>query len=123
MTWETSRAQYEDLEPSVFEGLWERGFRFFCLTPKPRHRVHSMWSNVDWHMIWDSNFGDPYRQDKRMPGVGVLISSPAGAAFTAVRELAILPWNWADELMRRAREHGFTGRFFVPLPEPRWVNA
>ena len=50
--------------------LWERGFQFFCLTPKSRHRVHSMWSNVDWHEIWDSNFGDPYRMDKRTPGVG-----------------------------------------------------
>ncbi len=50
--------------------LWERGFKFFCLTPKSRHRVHSMWSNVDWHQIWDSNFGDPYRMDKRTPGVG-----------------------------------------------------
>lgn len=50
--------------------LWEKGFRFFCLTPKSRHRVHSMWSNVDWHQIWDSNFGDPYRMDKRTPGVG-----------------------------------------------------
>jgi nitrate reductase alpha subunit len=50
--------------------LWEKGFTFFCLTPKTRHRVHSMWSNVDWHMIWDSNFGDPYRMDKRTPWVG-----------------------------------------------------
>jgi nitrate reductase alpha subunit len=50
--------------------LWEKGFRFFCLTPKSRHRVHSLWSNVDWHQIWDSNFGDPYRMDKRTPGVG-----------------------------------------------------
>ncbi len=50
--------------------LWEQGFNFFCLTPKTRHRVHSMWSNVDWHMIWDSNFGDPYRMDKRTPWVG-----------------------------------------------------
>jgi nitrate reductase alpha subunit len=50
--------------------LWERGFRFYCLTPKSRHRVHSLWSNVDWHQIWDSNFGDPYRMDKRAPGVG-----------------------------------------------------
>jgi len=50
--------------------LWERGFKFYCLTPKSRHRVHSMWSNVDWHQIWDSNFGDPYRMDKRSPGVG-----------------------------------------------------
>ncbi len=50
--------------------LWERGFKFYCLTPKTRHRVHSMWSNVDWHQIWDSNFGDPYRMDKRAPGTG-----------------------------------------------------
>jgi nitrate reductase alpha subunit len=50
--------------------LWERGFRFYCLTPKTRHRVHSSWSNVDWHMLYDSNFGDPYRLDKRAPCVG-----------------------------------------------------
>jgi len=49
--------------------LWKEGFRFYCLTPKTRHRVHSSWV-VDWHMIWDSNFGDPYRMDKRTPGVG-----------------------------------------------------
>ena len=50
--------------------LWEKGFRFYCLTPKTRHRVHSGWSNVDWHMLLDSNFGDPYRLDKRAPSVG-----------------------------------------------------
>ncbi|MEK7362329.1 MAG: molybdopterin-dependent oxidoreductase, partial [candidate division NC10 bacterium] len=31
--------------------LWEKGFHFYCLTPKTRHRVHSSWSNVDWHML------------------------------------------------------------------------
>ncbi len=50
--------------------LWEDGFQFYCLTPKTRHRVHSSWSTVDWTIILDSNFGDPYRQDKRLPGVG-----------------------------------------------------
>ena len=50
--------------------LWQRGYQFYCLTPKTRHRVHSQWSDVDWHLIWDSNFGDPYRMDRRMPGVG-----------------------------------------------------
>jgi nitrate reductase alpha subunit len=50
--------------------LWEQGFQFYCLTPKTRHRVHSGWSNVDWHMLYDSNFGDPYRLDKRAPCVG-----------------------------------------------------
>jgi nitrate reductase alpha subunit len=50
--------------------LWEQGFRFYLLTPKTRHRVHSSWSTVDWHIIWDSNFGDPLRRDKRLPGFG-----------------------------------------------------
>ncbi len=50
--------------------LWKAGFRFYLMTPKSRHRVHSLWSNVDWHLIHDSNFGDPYRVDKRAPWVG-----------------------------------------------------
>ena len=49
--------------------LWEHGYKFYLVTPKSRHRVHSSWSTVDWNLIWDSNFGDPYRMDKR-PGVG-----------------------------------------------------
>jgi nitrate reductase alpha subunit len=49
--------------------LWQRGFHFFCSTPKSRHSTHSSWSTVDWHWIWSDNFGDPYRADKRAPGV------------------------------------------------------
>ncbi|MEO1995465.1 MAG: molybdopterin-dependent oxidoreductase [Planctomycetaceae bacterium] len=40
------------------------------VTCKTRHRVHSSWSTSDWNMIWCSNFGDPYRMDKRAPWVG-----------------------------------------------------
>lgn len=50
--------------------LWAAGYQFYLLTPKSRHRVHSSWSNVDWHAIWDSNFGDAHRRDKRLPFVG-----------------------------------------------------
>jgi nitrate reductase alpha subunit len=25
---------------------------------------------VDWHLIWDSSFGDPYRRDRRLPFFG-----------------------------------------------------
>ncbi|MCW5943448.1 MAG: molybdopterin-dependent oxidoreductase [Fimbriimonadaceae bacterium] len=50
--------------------LWEAGYRFFCLTPKTRHRVHSQWSVTDWNLLWDSNFADSFRKDKRTPGVG-----------------------------------------------------
>lgn len=59
-----------DQVKSTTNPLWQQGFRFICLTPKTRHRVHSSWSTVDWSMIWDSNFGDPKRRDKRMPDVG-----------------------------------------------------
>lgn len=50
--------------------LWKAGYNFYLLTPKTRHRVHSQWSTVDWHIIFDSNFGDPFRRDKRLPGFG-----------------------------------------------------
>ncbi|HJO05048.1 MAG TPA: molybdopterin-dependent oxidoreductase [Acidobacteriota bacterium] len=49
--------------------LWERGYQFYCSTPKSRHTTHSSWSVVDWHWIWSTNFGDPLRVDKRAPGV------------------------------------------------------
>jgi nitrate reductase alpha subunit len=50
--------------------LWDQGFHFYALTTKTRHRAHSQWSVESWHMIWDSNFGDPYRRDKRAVGAG-----------------------------------------------------
>ncbi len=68
--------------------LWEKGYHFYCLTPKTRHRVHSSWSNVDWHMLWDSNFGDPYRLDKRAPSVGEhqLHMNPAAARDLGIND-------------------------------------
>lgn len=50
--------------------LWEDGFSFYCLTPKTRHATHSSWQVTDWQFIWSNPFGDPYRLDKRQPGVG-----------------------------------------------------
>ncbi len=50
--------------------LWQDGYRFLCSTPKSRHTVHSQWAVTDWNFIWSNNFGDPYRVDKRSPGVG-----------------------------------------------------
>ncbi len=49
--------------------LWENGYRFYCLTPKTRHKVHSSWSVADWNQLWDSNFADPFREDRRTPGL------------------------------------------------------
>lgn len=50
--------------------LWEQGFKFYFLTPKTRHTVHSSWAVTDWNVLWASNFADPYRADKRLPSVG-----------------------------------------------------
>ncbi|MBI1732878.1 MAG: molybdopterin-dependent oxidoreductase [Gammaproteobacteria bacterium] len=50
--------------------LWKVGYTFYCMTPKSRHTTHSSWATVDWNWIWSTNFGDPYRMDKRQPGVG-----------------------------------------------------
>ncbi len=50
--------------------LVEKGYSFYCLTPKQRHSVHSSWAVTDWNVIWASNFGDPFRTDKRQPGAG-----------------------------------------------------
>lgn len=50
--------------------LWKDGFKFYCLTPKTRHATHSSWQVTDWQFIWSNPFGDPYRLDKRQPGVG-----------------------------------------------------
>jgi nitrate reductase alpha subunit len=50
--------------------LWDEGFTFHFLTPKSRHSTHSSWSVTDWNWIWNSNFSDVYRTDKRAPGVG-----------------------------------------------------
>jgi len=49
--------------------LWHDGYTFYAMTPKSRHTTHSSWATVDWNWIWSTNFGDPYRMDKRQPGV------------------------------------------------------
>ncbi len=50
--------------------LQKKGLIFTVSTPKPRHRTHTSWGSSDWNAVWASNFGDPYRKDRRMPWVG-----------------------------------------------------
>jgi len=50
--------------------LWEKGFHFYCFTPKTRHATHSSWQVTDWQFLLNNPFGDPWRTDKRQPGVG-----------------------------------------------------
>jgi nitrate reductase alpha subunit len=74
---------WSDVKKTV-NPLWREGFSFYCSTPKSRHSTHSSWSTVDWHWIWSDSFGDPYRADKRAPGVSdrqIQINPDAGAAL------------------------------------------
>jgi len=84
--------------------LWAQGYRFYLLTPKTRHRVHSSWSTVDWHIIWDSSFGDPFRKDKRLPGFGdhQLHLNPDDAAELGVKhgDYVYVDSNSADRPFR-----------------------
>lgn len=68
--------------------LWEQGYRFYFLTPKTRHTVHSSWGVTDWNVLWASNFADPYRADKRLPGVGdqQLHMNPADAIELGLKD-------------------------------------
>lgn len=75
--------------------LWEQGFRFLCLTPKSRHSVHSSWAVTDWNWIWNSNFSDPYRADRRLPGVGDT-QLHMNAADAAELGLAAGDYVWVD---------------------------
>ncbi len=87
--------------------LFEQGFMFHCLTPKSRHSVHSSWAVTDWNWIWNSNFGDPYREDKRLPGVGDVQfhMSPADAATLG---LASGDYVWVDANPADRPYPGFT---------------
>ena len=79
--------------------LWKDGYQFYCLTPKSRHSVHSSWANVDWHLIWNSNFGDPVparqapAERRRAPGP----HEPAGGAR---------PWHQRRRLRLCGRQPG-----------------
>ena len=81
------KLSWEEVKKTV-NPLWTQGFRFFCSTPKSRHSTHSSWSTVDWHWIWSDNFGDPYRADKRAPGVAdrQIQMNPEAAAAQGLHE-------------------------------------
>ncbi|MBV9671756.1 MAG: molybdopterin-dependent oxidoreductase [Verrucomicrobia bacterium] len=50
--------------------LVARGYQFVFITTKSRHSTHSSWMMADFNKMLISSFGDPYRGDKRSPGVG-----------------------------------------------------
>ncbi len=88
--------------------LWEKGFNFYFLTPKSRHTVHSSWAVSDWHLLFNSNFSDPYRDDKRLPSVSdsQLHMNPADAKQLGLADgdYVYVDANPADRPYKGAKE-------------------
>lgn len=63
------------------------------------------------------------KQGELLPGSAIPIVSPSRLHADPPDVVLILPWNWADEIVHKEvslLERGV--RFFVPLPEQRWVT-
>jgi len=65
-----------------------------------------------------------HKQGRSMPGVGLPIRSPDVLLDDPPDYVLILPWNLADEIVRQqAAYRAQGGRFILPVPDPRVVEA
>ncbi len=67
---------------------------------------------------------NPYKQGKLMPGTHTPILAPEALLERRPDYTLILPWNLADEIIAQQGEYSAAGgRFIVPIPTPRVVDA
>lgn len=59
----------------------------------------------------------PEKIGKYSPGTGIPIVQAQTLSKKPCDYLVILSWNFADDLMKRARNNGFEGSFIIPIPE------
>ncbi len=59
----------------------------------------------------------PEKIGKFSPGTGIPIVHPQEMLKNPPDYLVILSWNFSDELMKKAKEIGFKGKFIIPIPE------
>lgn len=59
----------------------------------------------------------PEKIGKYSPGTGIPIVHIQTLTKKPCDYLVILAWNFADELMAKAKENGFKGKFIIPIPE------
>lgn len=64
---------------------------------------------------------NPAKQGRHLPGVGIPITGPERLERDPPDVLLIFAWNLAEEI--RSQLDGFGGRFLVPIPEPRFLDA
>lgn len=107
--------------------LWREGYRFFCSTPKSRHSTHSSWSTVDWNWIWSTSFGDPFRSDRRAPGVGdrQIQMNPEAAGELGLTEgdYVYVDANALDRPFAGARDSGFREEAFRCLVRVKFNHS
>ncbi len=107
--------------------LWHQGFRFFCLTPKSRHSVHSSWSTIDWHWMWSCNHSDTRRRDKRLPGIAdrQIQMNPDAARDAGLNEgdYVFVDANPADRPYRGWKETDFRYRAFRCMVRVKFNRA
>lgn len=64
-----------------------------------------------------------YKVGKYMPGTLIPVVDEARLFEEQPEYALLLSWHIADELMPKLSARGFTGKYIVPLPEPRLVSA
>jgi SAM-dependent methyltransferase len=66
----------------------------------------------------------PLKQGRYMPGVGIPILPPEALAERQPDVVLVLTWNFLDEIVEQQKPYlQAGGRFLVPIPKPRWVDA
>jgi hypothetical protein len=67
---------------------------------------------------------NPLKQGRFMPGVGIPILPPEALAERQPDVVLVLTWNFLDEIVEQQKPYlQAGGRFLVPIPRPRWVDA
>ena len=66
----------------------------------------------------------PFKQGKLAPGPWIPIRPPEALLEDQPDYAVIFAWNFADEIIRREKEYQQRGgRFIVPIPEPKIIEA
>lgn len=61
----------------------------------------------------------PAKQGRCVPGTRIPVEASPPWRFVQ-QPIAVLPWNWAPEIIARLRDAGCRAPIFVPLPKPHW---
>jgi hypothetical protein len=58
----------------------------------------------------------PAKQGKWLPGSRIPIVTPEAVLAAKPEYILILAWNWKDEIVKKLRSQGYTGKFVTAIP-------